>query len=1082
MILVDPKTGKRYDVPDAEVETATTQHGLVDAVSYEAEQRSGGFGSQLATAGEEAIRQTAAVIPGVDAGAAPAGLTELEPGQAGNPLTDVYSPEARERRQVNPTAAALGGSAPVVAAGALLPGAGAVGVASTLGLDVLSGYAQEAVDAELENRDIRGEDVLRNVGLNAAFSLGGMGLAAGARAAARGGRNLLELAADKARQVSRTRAAASEGAELAEAVGDTAVRDDLLQTLADRAEEAVSLAETRLGSIAAPRVANNPNAQRSAVEAVVDAFEKTDPTFTAALRPFMKGSGAARLRGLRELRATLNEGSDLANALDGVLSRADLWGDDALRAGLDVESALKLRPGPDATPDQLLEFASAVRGVREGEFAGLADQIEQLAERSAEVRTAAALGGAQPAARAPGTIDYRQAMKDLDPTEAWRLTKDGADEGMRRVEAATVSDALQRVDDTLKEDVAMSVKRSDFVQGAEKWSAKQVEKQDGWVQERWLELGELLDDVGKSKGSNPESGYALGGFAADAERLLNTSMPRIAQADPITRNFELDQLKRGLDGIAKRIGGSRNLDQASKAFGTNKVLTVANKLREGLESAELFGRNAGLQVETNAAWKKLIDPYSRVRDRMSQFLGREFGNIGVDSGRIIRFDADMVERAMGAYNRNFRKDLDAAIAGLDQMMKARQTRGLSHLDALAAARADLMRVRDGFEFADLLRVAKSRAKEPALATIAKRATGGIAGAVSGGALAGAPGAILGAAVGTGAERALGSAVDRVSMLKPGSKSGLNAALRRHLGLARDEQARLLGDAAFSETLPEELRRQLLATGADARAVELAQRAAETAQRDRSLTARLMVNPDAAARFLRVAGDIGSAVVRFQGEHETLGQAYDEATTLLDGFEKNPERMLELFDEEFGAVGQVSSKLHTEMAAKASQVYTYLQAHRPGRRNVSVVYPKGTPASQAEMRMFAKRYTAAVDPASVHADARAGRLEKVQVDTLQALWPREYDALRAGVLQELGTGKASTNIRQRMSILFGFGSEIDPALGPRTRAVVAAARAEQDSQRQSAPAPRPPASGRMPSTQTLTPGGMSALQLGQQLTF
>ena len=132
-------------------------------------------------------------------------------------------------------------------------------------------------------------------------------------------------------------------------------------------------------------MANNPNAQRSAVEAVVDAFEKTDPTFTAALRPFMKGSGAARLRGLRELRATLNEGSDLANALDGVLSRADLWGDDALRAGLDVESALKLRPGPDATPDQLLEFASAVRGVREGEFAGLADQIEQLAERSADV-------------------------------------------------------------------------------------------------------------------------------------------------------------------------------------------------------------------------------------------------------------------------------------------------------------------------------------------------------------------------------------------------------------------------------------------------------------------------------------------------------------------------------------------------------------------------------------------------------------------------------------------------------------------------------------------------------------------------
>lgn len=1206
-LFVDQSTGKTYDVPDDQAEVARTQYGLTPQAEAEAEFTQGGVGGDLKTIGEEAIRTGAALIPGVDAGAAPEGLTELEPGQVENPLTGVYSEEARTRREVNPIAAGIGNALPGAAAGLLLPGAGALAVAGTLGLDAASGYAQEAVDAELENRDIRGEDVLRNAGLNVAFSLGAMGLGAGAAATLRGGKNLLERAAETARNAARARAGAAEGAELAEAVAEPTTREALLSSIAERSEAAVEQAYKRLEQSRPPKVANNPNAQRAELETILDSFEKSDPSMVATLREFEKGPAASRLEGLRAARQQLGEDSELGAALDNLINREDLWGSDALGHGAKLEGALRLRPPPNATPEQLTEFAAAIRDVRGGEFSGLADQIEQFAERGAEVRAAEALGDAAPEAATKG-IDYVKAMKSLDPAEAWRLTKDGADEGLRKLEANTVSDAFQRVDDTLKEDVAMSVKREDFAKGAEKWSPAQIAKQEEWLgkaaaapepsaapvdlsghsleslqalpiegaddlarvkalkensafakegrvtsndgrqgitivrdgdqlvlrdgRHRFTAAKEagrdtvwgrvvdgatgqevfqgaipiaarakpkgtgimgmlegLLDDVRRSKGSSPESGYALGGFASDAERAINQALTRIGGADPVTRNFEIDQLKRSLDSVAKRLGkATQGVDQSAKAFGVKRILEVSDALREGLQSAELFGRNAGLQSETNAAWKKLIDPYTRIQKRMSDFLGREFGNVGEASGNVIRFNPDSVERAMAAFDRNFRTDLKQAIEGIDQMMMARQQSGLSHLDQLAAARADLQRISDGFEFADLLRVAKSKAKEPAAAAVARRALGsGGSGAVAGAVAGGIPGAVLGAGAGVAAERGLSAALERVNLLRPGSDSALTGALRKHLGLARAEQAGLLGDEAFAGTLPDQLRRAVMAVGdgSGEKAVKLAEASAKAAAADRKLTARLMVDPDAARRYLRLVGDVAPALARFQGENETPQQAFAGYRKMLEGFSRDPETMLELLTEEMGDVGSLSPKLQREAVAQATRIVGYLRENMPGQRNVSVVYPNGTPASSMEIRQFALRFTAATDPASVMADARAGRLQKVQVDTLQALWPREYDGLKAEALQALGTGKASTNTRQRLSLLFGFDSRVDPALGPRTRAIVNAARAEKEKQQ-----PAPGSTGNVPAPAAVskavaagnTPGGVAALQLGQSLTF
>lgn len=1366
-IFVDPKTGEKFEnyEPDAAEKAAT--FGFVTQDQYEAEQRSGTIGGQLKTVGEEAIRQGAAVadlIPGVDAGSAPAGLAELEPGQVENPLTGVYSDQARERRQVNPGAAGIGASLPSVGASLLLPGSGFAGLATTIGVDALSGYSQAAVDAELENRQIDGSDVLRNAGLNLAFSLPLYGLGEAARVALAPSRaSALERGANAARDTASRRATAAEGADLAQAVADPAVQADLLDRVAASSEDAVTRAHTRLGEMAPPRVAKNPNAQREAVGAIADSLRTSSPDLAERLDALTKGASKKRMAGLRQLREELaasGESETLA-ALDGILGREDLWGTGAVRGLDDVEAVLGARPGVGADPEAMLDYAAKVRAVRGGELAGIADEIEQLAERQIEIRTAATIGDVAPEA-ANDVVDYAAAMKNIDPNEAWRLTRDGADEGLRNIEAASVSDALQRVDDTLREDVAMAVKRDDFVKGAETWSPAQVAKQSEWADQM---RGRAMGLAGKLADAET-TGYRLGGFRAEATSLIDRTVQRLADADPVTANFEWDGLKRGLDSIAKRLAATGPaIDDASKAWGSKAILELNDDLRKGLENSELWGRNAALQKETNAAWVKVIDPYSRVTKKMAEFLGRDFGVVGAQGIRR-RFDPDMIGNIMkGGYQRNLRADIDAAVSGLDQMMQARQAQGLSRLDRLSKAREDLIRIRQGFDFADLLAVAKGKAKAPLGLEVAQRLGN-----------AAQPGGLVGSVVGPLAGRIESAVVGDLPMLAPGSKSPLSAAVRRHLGLTRGEQAAMLADPAFYERLPQSLQKQLMAgSAAGDKAVALAQAAADAAKRDRDLTARLMVNPEDAKRAKKLQRkkhtpaidralnranqrgmvDLGRSVTKpkklavaaenmgltenelksfmldnriplgkggtvvlselhqapgiqefidrkaierytensafkvnrkirekgwgkswsysgasapekrydeglkgialraaevmrrappqpnpvwrgtavskgqlddwlrtgvvedkafqsfstdervarrfipsenFQGQFaesgtqrvmlrsqsgggyayggteaevmfppnskmRVLGSSQEGDVTIIDvepaaapasttrggergmvdlaggiaksplgvgtgaagavvayhhladpatpdpestsamqrfsdgyerpidafraarkmvtGWSQNPESLIDAITGDIGAVGQLSPKLEREMTAQAMRVASYLQDNLPGQRNVSVVYPDGTPPSRAEIRQFALRFDAAVNPAGVMADARSGRLERVQLDTMQALWPREYDALRAGVLEQLGKGSATPRTRQRMSLLFAFGSEIDPALGPRTRAVVAAARGAQEAK---TPPPSSPGMNRqrLPSTATMQPAGMAALSLGAQI--
>lgn len=321
-----------------------------------------------------------------------------------------------------------------------------------------------------------------------------------------------------------------------------------------------------------------------------------------------------------------------------------------------------------------------------------------------------------------------------------------------------------------------------------------------------------------------------------------------------------------------------------------------------------------------------------------------------------------------------------------------------------------------------------------------------AGALLGGAIGGTPGAAAGWLAGRALNKRFGESA--VSMLTDQAATAIG------------------GSAALASSSP---------------LVQAARALKSFAESDRKLTARLLVNPEAAQKYARILGDAPTALSRFQGDDETAAQAMQRHQQTLRQLGNDPSAMLGLLGEELGNLDQQSPALYRQAVAQAAKVHEFLQAEIPKPRGVSVARPQGTPASPLEIRTYALKFGAATDPQSVMADARAGRLRREQADTLQKLWPDEYNQLRQDVIQQLGHG-SSTATRQRMNLLFGLDASIDPALGMRTRRLVAAARVKSQqaqvggSKPNSSFAPKSP-----PSQAGQMPAGEAALQLGPSMS-
>lgn len=721
----DDDTGRIIEVPDDRIEEARAA-GLVPAEGA----GSGGLGEALRTAGEEALRVplsgAAAVARGVlgDKGAE-AGLVSETTGSAApysgrEAAPSLFNDEAMARRAAHGTAATLGGIAPYVGLGALTGGVG--GAAGLVTESAVAGAAQEAAESDIEGRtSLSATGALYNGLLNLGFAGLGLGLGKAYRVVTGRATKPLAEAGERVAQRRLPGALSAGGADLA----DPAVAARAREVVGQRIDSTMGQLDEAL-SASRPPVANNGQAQRTALTGLADSLREAQPELAARLESLATLPRERRFRGLLDLSSG---NPNVAAALDQVRSDPALWGDKAVAHGQALAAARAARPsGPGA-------YLDAIRGVDDPAVKRLANDLAQHVDVAGSIEAAQAFAPGE--ARSAGAAaedfadtDFDAAIKEIDEGKLKPAAVKAVAEvapGKRALMAHDAADSLDTIDEILKQDVSFGVKRADFERGAAELSSEQIEAQRGWLSEQAARGRQIADELVESR-ARVESGegYDTKGLGVDAINKIRTGLSRIEAAeDAAARNIETDLFKREVDGLVKRVGASRSLDEGTQHWLMGKLRPYADALRDGLQDSDLWGRNAELQRELNAGWHQLIDPYSRVQRELTELLGREYGEVGAAAINR-RANVNAIERAMASNRgRGLYRDMSQALEGLDQIADARSQFGLSRLERLDEMRSAIRNVRDQFNTATVLRIAEKRAGVPAKLSTGELVTEGL---------------------------------------------------------------------------------------------------------------------------------------------------------------------------------------------------------------------------------------------------------------------------------------------------------------------------------------------------------------------
>jgi hypothetical protein len=724
--LFDPKTGQLYDAPDEEgAEAQIRAYGLeratpeqvaeYDAIKAQQAQpiagRARAAGTAALATGARLIEGTAGAIEGATGFGTAPGL-EAEQGSlttAEAVAPSAFTPEARAARQAFPGSATAGALAPAVGLGvALAPvSGGASGLIATEG--IIGGLVGEASSAALEERQMSARGAL----INGVIGVGLGGLGAGAGAALRSLQGAKRPLVETAEQVVNRRvprALLEAGEDLADpetAARATEISRQRIDSLVRRIDEAATSAR--------PPVANNPAAQQQALTGLADELAEAQPELAAQLREMAELPRGMRWRELQSLESS---NPDVAAALDGLRNDAALWGERAVAHGQALAAA---RAARSAGPG---EFRTALQGIEDTGVRQLVTELDSALDDAAAIEAAQAFaparrtGSVGAAAEDFTDTDFETAIKEIDEGKlkgrALQAVADVAP-GKRALMSLDAGDSLDTIDEILKQDVSFGVKVADFESGAREFTPEIIEAQRGWISDqakRGREIADLIADA-RTKVETGQ-GFDTKGLGVEAINTIRTGLSRIeAATDAATRNIETDLLKREVDSLVKRVGGSRSLDEGTQRWLMQRLRPYADSLREGLQDTSLWGRNARLQTALNAGWHKLIEPYSRVQRQLSEMLGREYGEIGAAAINR-RANVPAIERAMASdKGRGFYRDMVQALEGLDDIAEARQSFGLSRLERLDEMRAAIANVRDQFNAATVLRIAEKRAGVPA---------------------------------------------------------------------------------------------------------------------------------------------------------------------------------------------------------------------------------------------------------------------------------------------------------------------------------------------------------------------------------
>jgi hypothetical protein len=332
-ILLDPNTGKKYDVPEEEQASAREKYGFIaesetDAAKYgTADDPTGeattGLGGQVMAAGVGALRKVAGAASFV----------------SGKPVQDIapsaFTQTASTLAGANPTALGIGGAVPAVAAGFALPVAGAAGLASAIGLAGVDAAAGEELNSQLEGRSFDASKFVGTAGIDLALQAATHGLFKGL------GYAYSNAAPATRKLVDRFRGVVSRGG------GDEAEAVAAQKVLAD----AVQSADELIAGAPSPKVASNPIAQKNAIEDLAIQLGETDPAIARELRAAAEGTARQRHQALTELLDTASDNQ--AEAISGVLGQESLWGAKAVEHAAATDVARAAKPEVDNVADSV---------------------------------------------------------------------------------------------------------------------------------------------------------------------------------------------------------------------------------------------------------------------------------------------------------------------------------------------------------------------------------------------------------------------------------------------------------------------------------------------------------------------------------------------------------------------------------------------------------------------------------------------------------------------------------------------------------------------------------------------------------
>lgn len=669
-------------------------------------------------------------------------------------------------------------------------------------------------------------------------------------------------------------------------------------------------------------------------------------------------------------------------------------------------------------------------------------------KRSQKFMSSAPSGEAKSAGSAAADFtddQWDRAIKSIDDD---KLDKEAVfvsenSEPILQMTTTQVADNLDDVKRYMDEGINEAVRAADFRLGAEKWTDEMIEAQDRWVAKRVSKDAQQdVEDILKAKTLVEKGeGWDSGGLGSESLTLLRNNRARVMAAEGADRNIALNQFKQQLDKQIKRVGRSRSIDEGAKAGLTAILRRRADAIREGLEDTTMFGRNADIQRAMNAAWSKTIDPLNRVQNRLMTILGQKYGEIGETA-----IDKRARSEAVGAvlrqpveYQREFADDLAAALDGIEDLSLARTEHGLTRLQNMDALRASVQDLRDDFNMAATLQVAKRRAAElrknnPSIVEAVMAEMAGMA-------TTGLPG--VGTAAGKAAKSAWRAMRNAPSMPKPGTP--LREVLEQRMKVYATNPR--LADPSFSRALPEWMRSTLKGhggqvagvaalvggtaalapgeasaaelngpEGTDARTVHALNNVARsTRSRVESAVADLFdaaldrkpgyADPKYRA-LVRKSERLGQTLTmtRFLGrKHEDPEEAFEAKRSVLVKMMADPSLLVDRMASSWGDLPEQQPEVFSKMVMQATRLVGYLHAKLPASTGKSLLNKNGFPPTLEELEEYAGYWQGAVEPLTVVDDIASGNVADEAMEAVRDNWAplfREFQGAATAQLQVL----------------------------------------------------------------------------------